>query len=297
MRATPPSRRMSAGTRSSAMTAAAPASSAIFACSASTTSMMTPPFSISARPAFTRNVASSRMAYRVRPWPHAGVAIRRVIGLALNGKPAGVAGSGEHQRRGIEGERGVPRAGLHGAAARRASRDSAMRDRHPTTEPAAAGGDDAPTVAMRGDYEREVARTRRRRAPQPGAALLQLERADALVVLRRVARVDAVGQRLEDREQAGVRAHEGRRVRGVVERAVRRASRPRTASRRRSPASAPCGGGRSSSRARRAGAGGRRRGRSRACPRRSGRAGESASCDGDAAISARMSSSISRCRR
>ena len=34
MRATPPSRRMSAGTRSSAITAAAPASSAIFACSA-----------------------------------------------------------------------------------------------------------------------------------------------------------------------------------------------------------------------------------------------------------------------
>ena len=52
MRATPPSRRMSAGTRSSAMTAAAPARSAIFACSALTTSMMTPPFSISARPDF-----------------------------------------------------------------------------------------------------------------------------------------------------------------------------------------------------------------------------------------------------
>ena len=34
MRATPPSRRMSAGTRSSAITATAPASSAIFACSA-----------------------------------------------------------------------------------------------------------------------------------------------------------------------------------------------------------------------------------------------------------------------
>ena len=50
MRATPPSRRMSAGTRSSAMTAAAPAASAIFACSALTTSMMTPPFSISASP-------------------------------------------------------------------------------------------------------------------------------------------------------------------------------------------------------------------------------------------------------
>ena len=61
IRATPPSRRMSAGTRSSAITADAPASSAILACSASTTSMMTPPFSISASPALTRNVASSRI--------------------------------------------------------------------------------------------------------------------------------------------------------------------------------------------------------------------------------------------
>ena len=55
MRATPPSLRMSAGTRSSAMTADAPASSAILACSALVTSMMTPPFNISARPTFTRN--------------------------------------------------------------------------------------------------------------------------------------------------------------------------------------------------------------------------------------------------
>src|SRR3954447_21888738 len=53
MRATPPWARMSAGTRSSAMTATAPASSAIFACSAVTTSMITPPLSISARPRFT----------------------------------------------------------------------------------------------------------------------------------------------------------------------------------------------------------------------------------------------------
>src|SRR5690242_15874142 len=59
IRATPPSRRMSAGTRSSAMTAAAPASSAIFACSALTTSMMTPPLSISARPLLTRIVPVS----------------------------------------------------------------------------------------------------------------------------------------------------------------------------------------------------------------------------------------------
>ncbi len=59
IRATPPSRRMSAGTRSSAMTAAAPAASAIRACSASTTSMITPPCSIVARPVFVRKVASS----------------------------------------------------------------------------------------------------------------------------------------------------------------------------------------------------------------------------------------------
>src|SRR4051794_6378605 len=66
MRATPPSRRMSAGTRSSAITADAPASSAIFACSGVTTSMITPPLSISARPALTLNVASSRIAPIVR---------------------------------------------------------------------------------------------------------------------------------------------------------------------------------------------------------------------------------------
>src|SRR3954471_3723110 len=66
IRATPPSRRMSAGTRSRAMTADAPASSAIFACSGVTTSMITPPLSISARPALVRNVASSRIAPIVR---------------------------------------------------------------------------------------------------------------------------------------------------------------------------------------------------------------------------------------
>src|SRR5919199_5745045 len=57
--ATPPCARMSAGTRSSAITATAPASSAIFACSASTTSMITPPLSISARPLLTLIVPTS----------------------------------------------------------------------------------------------------------------------------------------------------------------------------------------------------------------------------------------------
>ena len=51
-RATPPSARISEGTRSNAMTATAPASSAIFACSAFTTSMMTPPFNFSANPIY-----------------------------------------------------------------------------------------------------------------------------------------------------------------------------------------------------------------------------------------------------
>ena len=52
----PPSLRMSAGIRSNAITAQAPASSAIFACSALVTSIITPPFSISANPTFTSNV-------------------------------------------------------------------------------------------------------------------------------------------------------------------------------------------------------------------------------------------------
>src|SRR5262245_25152637 len=56
IRDTPPWARMSAGTRSSAITATAPASSAIFACSGVTTSMITPPLSISAIPRLTRAV-------------------------------------------------------------------------------------------------------------------------------------------------------------------------------------------------------------------------------------------------
>src|ERR1700733_6323116 len=54
--ATPPCERMSAGTRSRAITATAPASSAILAWSGVTTSMITPPLSISAMPRLTRAV-------------------------------------------------------------------------------------------------------------------------------------------------------------------------------------------------------------------------------------------------
>ena len=64
MRATPPSLRMSEGTRSSAMTAQAPASSAILAWAALVTSIMTPPLSISAKPTFTRNFSFVRSNIR-----------------------------------------------------------------------------------------------------------------------------------------------------------------------------------------------------------------------------------------
>src|ERR1700685_1644612 len=50
------SARICAGTRSRAMTATAPAFSAIVACSALVTSIMTPPFSISASPVFRRRL-------------------------------------------------------------------------------------------------------------------------------------------------------------------------------------------------------------------------------------------------
>ena len=69
MRATPPSARICAGTRSRAMTATAPARSAITACSAVVTSMITPPLSISAKPVFKR-IASSFMGVKLRrKWP------------------------------------------------------------------------------------------------------------------------------------------------------------------------------------------------------------------------------------
>ena len=65
IRATPPCARMSAGTRSSAITATAPASSAILAWSGVTTSMITPPLSISAMPRFTRAVPVTDSGFSV----------------------------------------------------------------------------------------------------------------------------------------------------------------------------------------------------------------------------------------
>src|SRR6187200_1873723 len=64
MRATPPCERMSLGTRSRAMTATAPASSAIRAWSAVTTSMITPPASMRASPTFVAQVLRSMVVIR-----------------------------------------------------------------------------------------------------------------------------------------------------------------------------------------------------------------------------------------
>src|SRR4051812_14958447 len=94
IRETPPWARMSAGTRSSAMTATAPASSAIFACSAVTTSMMTPPLSISAMPRLTRAVPTSccsDMRPSLRRGDGAGCRGRQSAGHPVACPPAGSA--------------------------------------------------------------------------------------------------------------------------------------------------------------------------------------------------------------
>mmetsp|Transcript_71276 Transcript_71276/g.153757 ORF Transcript_71276/g.153757 Transcript_71276/m.153757 type:complete len:319 (-) Transcript_71276:22-978(-) len=76
-RATPFSMRMSAGILSRAITAQAPASSAIFACSGFMTSMMTPPFSIAGRPRFTTGVPSTTADMAPRFFGEGGRRARR----------------------------------------------------------------------------------------------------------------------------------------------------------------------------------------------------------------------------
>ncbi len=109
MRATPPSRRMSAGTRSSAITAHAPAFSAITACSALTTSMITPPLSISARPLLTRMVPVSAMRGSVASCP-----LPRP--RAAGGRSRG-AGGRRRGRRVVAGRRRSRRGAASGSAA------------------------------------------------------------------------------------------------------------------------------------------------------------------------------------
>src|ERR1700723_1217921 len=85
IRATPPSARICAGTRSRAITATAPAFSAIEACSAFVTSIITPPFNISARPVFRRRLVELPLFCDMRGLFSAG------FGLWLSGSGEAVA--------------------------------------------------------------------------------------------------------------------------------------------------------------------------------------------------------------
>src|SRR5579872_5909300 len=83
MRATPPSARICAGTRSRAMTATAPALSAMVACAGVVTSIMTPPLSISARPVLRR-----RLVVLPLFWDMGGLR-KTAVSYQLSAKPSG----------------------------------------------------------------------------------------------------------------------------------------------------------------------------------------------------------------
>src|SRR6267378_4956586 len=98
IRATPPSLRMSAGTRSRAMTAQAPASWAMRACTGVTTSMITPPFSIWARPALTLKLPFTPSLPLLEPLRSATFGILRpgkLEPLQYQGSLGGVLGVGQ----------------------------------------------------------------------------------------------------------------------------------------------------------------------------------------------------------
>src|SRR5215207_2052320 len=185
IRATPPCARISAGTRSSAITATAPASSAIFAWSAVVTSMITPPLSISASPVFTLNVARSAIAHQIVEGGRRNPGYRpETWGAGLPGWRAGNL---------------FPTSPVGGMVGEMALEVWGPLPRTPVS----ATGPDRP----------------------PGLwllyALLQLEGADPVAVSRLVTRVDAIRQRLDQAHQGGVRPDVRGPVGGVVEHQLR----------------------------------------------------------------------------
>src|SRR4051794_20608822 len=92
IRETPPWARMSAGTRSSAMTATAPASSAMRACAGVTTSMITPPLSISAMPRLTRAPPTERSATCSERFASGWLVTRNLTGRTSREPHHGTAG-------------------------------------------------------------------------------------------------------------------------------------------------------------------------------------------------------------
>ena len=123
MRATPPALRMSAGTRSSAITATAPASSAILACSGVTTSMMTPPLSIWARPFLVAQVDVSTVMWDGFLWWSRSV---RRPGLAPGSSPVRVGRAPRACRLSHERPRALPR-GVRRVSVSRCRSGSASR--------------------------------------------------------------------------------------------------------------------------------------------------------------------------
>src|SRR6266404_3903346 len=101
IRATPPSARMSAGTRSSAITATAPASWETRACSELVTSMITPPFSISANPVFNRIKFSFIVAPGYRTYMTYIVSLNKYLAAASNHNAAAHANGIDFARCGI----------------------------------------------------------------------------------------------------------------------------------------------------------------------------------------------------
>ena len=83
MRETPPAARMSAGMRSSAITAHAPAASAIFACSGVVTSMITPPLSICARLRFSSCLSFIFFSCRFDAQHYSTSVLNWVIGIPV----------------------------------------------------------------------------------------------------------------------------------------------------------------------------------------------------------------------
>src|SRR6478736_8610908 len=189
IRATPPWARMSAGTRSSAMTATAPASSAILACSAVTTSMITPPLSISAMPRFTRAVPTAGTSVPVAGW------VVSVVTEVLAVRVRGVSGSHRSRARRVPGRASTRRAGR--------SRSPSGRGRR-LPGPAERGG---PRVV-------QLERLRHRRAPgQPErahrpAAAHPLRLGDGLVVepARELHAIPGVAEGVEELGGAGLLA-------------------------------------------------------------------------------------------
>src|SRR5258706_2781204 len=111
IRATPPSARMSAGTRSSAITATAPASWETRACSALVTSMITPPLSISDNPVFNRIKLSFIVAPVYRTYMTYIVSVNEDFAAACNHNSAAHANCRDFARCGIDIDVDVQQAG------------------------------------------------------------------------------------------------------------------------------------------------------------------------------------------